>query len=348
MAGMKTMTLSQFVSSRPTPQFIDPEALIAGNRQDPSLSAEKLRAFHDAVAASSSVCVLLAAGQGSRFVAETPKVIYPFKTGDSPPRPLAAFSILAASSCEIPIVVIVGHARERVVQTLHEHIPKGHPVLFLVQDEQMGTGHAVYLAKFALPDGYKGKVVVSYADNPGVDHALLHHLLRQDEEFATGHWQKYGGMILTGSRAAAGQGAEAYGRIVRKRKTMGSVVDIVERKTIAALARDGQKKQYGKVEWTADELEAIDEFNSGIVVVRADIYMKVLGEVQASQTKIDPPKFEYYATDFVKGLVAMGRYAEGFQIPAANIWKLEGANTVEELQELEKRHAKLIQKTEGQ
>lgn len=344
MADVASMSLSQFVSSRPSPQFIDPEALVAGNSKNPSLPKEKLCAFQDAVKDSPVVCVLLAAGQGSRFVADTPKVIYPFKSGDSSPRPLGAFSILAAVSCKMPIIVVVGHERARVAQTLHAQCPPGHPIVFVVQDDLMGTGHAVYLAKFALPDAYAGSVVVSYADNPGVDGELLRELLQRGDGHMSGRSQTYGGLILTGSRAAAGEGAAAYGRIVRQARSGGSVVDIVERKTIEALKREGKSMTYGEEVWMADELEKIDEFNSGIVVVRADHYMKALGDVPAMRTKVEPEKYEFYATDFVKGMVGMGRAVEAFKIEAGLMWKLEGANTVEELRELEEKNMKRMQK----
>jgi hypothetical protein len=99
----------------------------------------------------------------------------------------------------------------------------------------------------------------------------------------------------------------------------------------------GGTKEYGSppMSWTGPELDAVDEFNSGIVVARADVYMDVLASVVASQTKVDPPKFEYYATDFVKAMVARDIVAEGWKVPTEEQWKLEGANTLDELKELE-------------
>ncbi len=170
---LRECTLEKYVSSRAPPQFLDPELLRDGSAENSSMSPEEVKKFQDQVSRIGSVCVLLAAGQGSRFVADTPKVIYPFEAGGTGSRPLAAFSIAAASACGMPIVAIVGHERERVVKTLYNHYPKDYPILFLVQEEQMGTGHAVHLAKFALPDGFAGEVIVTYADNPGVDAELF-------------------------------------------------------------------------------------------------------------------------------------------------------------------------------
>lgn len=334
---LRECTLSSYVSSRGPVEFLDPDLLCAGQTDNATPSAAKLGRFRDAVVRSGSVCVLLAAGQGSRFVAETPKVIYPFTDVNQEQRPLAAFSIKAASDCGMPIVVIVGHAREQVVRTLRSAFADDYPILFVVQDEQMGTGHAVYLAKHALPDGFNGDIVVTYADNPGVDAKLLKQLVDQHQSLKQSLGNDYGALILTGSRADAGNGAAAYGRIVRETKQGGCVIDIVEKKTILKLRADDLCKTYSKSSWNANELEDIDEFNSGIVIARADQYLKVLGDTVANQTKFKPPKFEYYATDFVKGLAAIGKVSEGWKIPVDSIWKLEGANTVDELRELEQK-----------
>ncbi len=176
---------------------------------------------------------------------------------------------------------------------------------------------------------------------------FLQQVVGQHEALKQEHGDRYGGLILTGSRKDAGQGAAAYGRIVRQKKEGGPVVDIVEKKTILALKRDESVKVYEDVAWTPEELENIDEFNSGIVIARSDLYMTVLGNIMASQTKFDPPKYEYYATDFVKGLVAMGKITEGWQIPRESIWKLEGANTVEELAELGQKSKDRMMQTQG-
>jgi bifunctional UDP-N-acetylglucosamine pyrophosphorylase / glucosamine-1-phosphate N-acetyltransferase len=331
---LTSVTLLDFVRDRGAPAPVDPTTEF--NAEAPggiTLPADRLESFHQTVDRRGAVCVLLAAGQGSRFKAPFPKVIHPFAG-----KPLAQHALDAAGAIGIPAVVVVGHAREAVCKAL-DASNRGGFVAFVVQEEQMGTGHAVYLAKYALPIEFRGDVVIMYADNPGVDDALLRKLLDVHETNKDKYGEKYGGLILTGSRAGATSAADAYGRIVRANKAGGTIIDIVEKKTIGKLASDGKHSTYGDVTWTADELERIDEFNSGIVVARADSYLKVLGSVVASQTKVDPPKYEYYATDFVKGMVAGGLVVEGWTVPADEMWKLEGTNTLEELVALESKHA---------
>lgn len=319
--NLKETSLSAFVQRRGAPSPVDQNV--------GPMSPGDLEKFHAKVTARGAVCVILAAGQGSRFVAPFPKVIHPFAG-----KPMAQHAIDAAAKADIPAIVIVGHARDKVCSAL-----TADSVTFVIQEEQMGTGHAGYMANFALPNGFTGDIIILYADNPGVDGSLVEKLLQEHEGNKVKYGDVYGAMILTGSRASAGDGANAYGRIVRKTKDAGGpVLDIVEKKTITHMVTGIGPcvKTYGEVSWSSQELDALDEFNSGIVVARAAPYMDVLGEVTATQTKLDPPKFEYYATDFVKGMVSKGIVVEGWLLPTDQMWKLEGANTLEELKILEK------------
>lgn len=333
MGDLTAVSLQGFVDTRGEPVVVDPTKDLNGSSKGPDplpkVPAERLEKFHAAVTKRGKVCVVLAAGQGSRFIAPLPKVIYPFSG-----KPLAQHAVDAAAAAGIPAVLIVGHARTEVCAALDgANAPDS--IAFVVQEEQMGTGHAVFLAKYALPVGFDGDIVIMYADNPGVDAGLVEQLLGEHEANKQKYGDKYGAMILTGSRASAGDGADAYGRIVRAQKDGGPIVDIVEKKTVKKLIADGTPRVYGGVEWTGDEIDNLDEFNSGIVVARAASYMGVLSRVTASQTKFDPPKYEYYATDFVKGMVADGLIAEGWTVPKDDMWKLEGANTLDELHELQ-------------
>lgn len=337
-SDLTKVPLSEYVLATGVPIVLDPAQPLSTNTP---VHAAKLAGFRAAVAARGAALVLLAAGQGSRFKASVPKVVHPFLG-----KPLARHALDAAAASDLPTIVVVGYERELVRQMLDVH--EDEQVVFVCQGEQMGTGHAVYMGKFALPQNFDGDVIISYADNPGVDHPLLDQLLEAHKDYKERYRDRYGAMILTGSRNAAGQGAAAYGRIVRTNKDCkGPVVDIVEKKTIVKLDEDGKSNTYGKVSWTAQELDAIDEFNSGIVVARARQYLEVLANIVASQTKVDPPKYEYYATDFVKGLVSKNLVAEGYHISEGSTWKLEGANTSEELQELERKHLAREEEEEG-
>lgn len=334
-SDLSALSLSEYVSLAGLPNVLDPTHPLESETS--AIHAAKLAGFRAAVAARGAALILLAAGQGSRFQAPIPKVVHPFAG-----KPLARHGLDAGAAVCLPTIVVVGHARELVRKTLA--VEDKEQVVLVCQEQQMGTGHAVYLAKFALPHRFDGDIVISYADNPGVDQELLEELLAAHENNKKQYGGAYGAMVLTGSRKAAGQGAAAYGRIVRKNKDgTGPVLDIVEKKTITKLREENIQRTYDDVSWAAHELEEIDEFNSGIVVARNRDYMDVLGGIVASQTKLKPPKYEYYATDFVQGLVKRGLIAEGHEVPEEDMWKLEGANTLEELHELERK--RLVRET---
>lgn len=329
VTDLTAVPLETYVSERGNVGMISAAALREGDRIE-YVSESEEASFHTAVKDRKAVCILLAAGQGSRFKSDVPKVIHPLLG-----KPLAQHAVDAAYASGLPVIIVVGHARDQVAQALT--VRDNHAVAYVCQHEQMGTGHAVYVAmKGALPPSFDGDIVIAYADNPGIDGELMKRFVEAHGQFKDLHGEAYGAMAVTGSRKHAGQGAMNYGRIVRASKTgQGPVVDIVEKKSIVKLMDDNLSKTYDNVEWNGKELDDIDEFNSGIVVAKALPYRQVLMEVRASQTKTKPvAKFEYYATDFVKGLVSKGLVAEGFQVEESEMWKLEGSNTVDELMEL--------------
>lgn len=238
----------------------------------------------------------------------------------------------AAISRGLSVVVVIGWEGQRVSGDLGKGL-SDEEVVFVMQEKQMGTGHAVGVGLNVFGESWEGDVMVTCGDCPGIDGSLIGGLLG---DFRKG---TVGAMILTGSRRAAGKGTAAYGRIVRAGKKGGEgVVDIVEKKQIDRMGMDDRRKYEGKdyqVEFDKDELDNIDEFNSGIYVAKAPLLFDAIMNVTASRTKVDPPKYEYYATDFVKGMVAKNITVQATKVDDSDIWKLEGANTVEELHELE-------------
>src|SRR5215471_10654710 len=80
----------------------------------------------------------LAAGKATRFKSERPKLLHPLAG-----RRLGDFVIAAAQAAEAQrIYVIIGHQGEEVRRALDR------PYLrFIVQTEQLGTGHALMVAR---------------------------------------------------------------------------------------------------------------------------------------------------------------------------------------------------------
>jgi bifunctional UDP-N-acetylglucosamine pyrophosphorylase/glucosamine-1-phosphate N-acetyltransferase len=76
------------------------------------------------------------------------------------------------------LVVVLGQNRERIAPVVAELAETlGRPIDVAMQDQQLGTGHAVLCGLSALPDDYSGVVVVTSADIPLLDADTLADLI---------------------------------------------------------------------------------------------------------------------------------------------------------------------------
>ena len=121
-----------------------------------------------------AAAVLLAAGEGTRMRSALPKVLHPIGGA----RLLGhAVSAVAALDPE-HLAVVVGHGREQVGAELEALAGQlSRPLATAVQEEQLGTGHAVRCGLDALPSGLTGAVVVTYGDVPLLKPGTLQALL---------------------------------------------------------------------------------------------------------------------------------------------------------------------------
>jgi bifunctional UDP-N-acetylglucosamine pyrophosphorylase/glucosamine-1-phosphate N-acetyltransferase len=198
--------------------------------------------------------ILLAAGQGTRMKSASPKVMHSIA---GKPMIWYALEAIKHSTTEKPVVV-VGHGAEDVIKFL------GDSAETVLQEPQLGTGHAVMQAEFLL----KGKtdlVVVCYADMP---------LLRGEtlQELVETQIKNPGPMSMLTVIADDPRG---FGRIVRKAD--GTVEAIVE-EYVATL-----------------EQKRIKELNVGGYCFKAEWLWDALHRVPKN-----PVKGEYYLTDTVE------------------------------------------------
>ena len=112
--------------------------------------------------------ILLAAGKGTRMKSATHKVLHPIAGRPMIEHLLASLAELAPQRT----VVVVGDGREQLEMQLGERAE------LVVQEPQLGTGHAVQQAKDALA-GFDGDVLVLYADVPFVRAASASSASRQ-------------------------------------------------------------------------------------------------------------------------------------------------------------------------
>ncbi|MFV0443979.1 MAG: NTP transferase domain-containing protein [Planctomycetaceae bacterium] len=239
---------------------------------------------------SNAVAVILAAGKGKRMQSDLAKVLHP-----ACGRPMVEYVLDAARSAGATrLVVIVGHQADRVKEALAGH----NDVEFALQTEQLGTGHAVMMARPQL-DGHDGPVLVLAGDTPLIRSQSLAGLLEDQ--------QREGAACVVGT--AETEQNKGLGRIVRDGS--GAFVRIVEEK-------DASKAE-----------QAIREINTGCFAFQGPDLLEALTKVRTNNQQ-----GEYYLTDCAEILRSMKRRviaSKRFDIAEAL-----GVNTIEHLAEVER------------
>jgi bifunctional UDP-N-acetylglucosamine pyrophosphorylase / glucosamine-1-phosphate N-acetyltransferase len=198
--------------------------------------------------------VVLAAGEGTRMKSATPKVLH--EIGG---RPLLAHALAAARAVESEhLLVVVGHGRDQVTAALGRIDPLARPV---VQEQQLGTGHAVRVALDTVGE-LAGTVVVTYGDVPLLSGDTLGTLLEH-------HHRDGNAVTVLTARVPDPTG---YGRVVRDPD--GAVAAIVEEKD------------------ATDDQRAASEVNSGVYAFDAKLLRDALGRLST-----DNAAGEEYLTD---------------------------------------------------
>jgi bifunctional UDP-N-acetylglucosamine pyrophosphorylase/glucosamine-1-phosphate N-acetyltransferase len=194
--------------------------------------------------------VILAAGQGTRMRSALPKVLHPVAGNSMLGHVIHSARQLSPDS----IQVVIGHGADKVREQL-----SADDLSFVLQDKQLGTGHAVAQAVPALS---ADTVLILYGDVPLIEVETLQRLLTLVNDQQLG--------LLTVSL----EDPTGYGRIVRD--AQNSVSAIVEHKD----ATDAQK--------------AIKEGNTGILAVPGKRLADWLGRLSNNNAQ-----GEYYLTDVI-------------------------------------------------
>lgn len=203
--------------------------------------------------------VVLAAGQGTRMGSRTPKVLH--KLGG---HPLVEYPLNAARALTGAAPVLVVGVGAEAVQAAF-----GDRARYVVQAEQLGTGHAVAQARAAL-EGQCEAVLVTYADMPLLREATLRALVEAQAA-------NPGPFTLLSTHS---HGLRDFGRVVRS--AQGQVAAVVE-----------------AVQATPEEY-ALTEVNVGAYCFEATWLWAALPRLPLS------PKGEYYLTDLVALAIAEG------------------------------------------
>ena len=101
--------------------------------------------------------VILAAGKGTRMKSDTPKVLHQIFT-----KPLLGYVLDSVKNISSEAFVIVGHHSNEVKEYISKNYDFAKPIL---QEPQLGTGHAVSMACPYLQD-FQGQVIILCGDTP--------------------------------------------------------------------------------------------------------------------------------------------------------------------------------------
>ncbi|NQU16289.1 MAG: NTP transferase domain-containing protein [Desulfobacteraceae bacterium] len=231
--------------------------------------------------------VILGAGKGTRMHSELPKVLHRVDG-----KPMARRVVDAIGELGVPsqdIIFVVGYKREMIQAEM------GNELNYAVQTEQLGTGHAVLMARDHLRD-FEGKVVILYGDMPLVNPDTVQKLIDR----CTGNVK---GALLT----IALDNPPDFGRIVRGRD--GSVQRIVE-------VRDA-----------TPEMLAIKEVNVGMYC-----FDNAALQVALDGLSTDNAQGEYYLTDVPELIAQAGGKVETVAISADKLEEALGINDPTHLQ----------------
>lgn len=231
---------------------------------------------------------ILAAGQGKRMGnPNLAKVLNPLHG-----RPLLGYVLEQAATLDPSyVVVIVGHQRDAVQEFVATDMPSA---VCVVQDQQLGTGHAVLQTSGVLANADCDVLILS-GDVPLLTRQTL-------ASFADNHQNSASVVsVLT----ATVPDPTGYGRIIRD--NAGNLQRIVEHKD------------------ATEQERSVCEINSGIYIVHSSALFAALEGLSNNNAQ-----GEYYLTDIIAILQERGNAVSAWLAPS---WEeLHGINTIADLE----------------
>lgn len=202
--------------------------------------------------------VILAAGQGTRMKSKIPKVLH--KVLD---KPMLDHVMEAAQVVtNIKPIVVIGHMSDMV----REHL--GDKAEIALQEEQLGTGHAVMMAEHYIDD--EDEVLILCGDTPLIKGETLKEMTKIKSE-------GYAAVVMS----AVEDDPTGYGRIIRDESN--DFMRIREQKD------------------ASEEEKAIKEINAGMYIINGKLLKENL-----SKLSVNNAQREYYLTDVLEHIKNAG------------------------------------------
>ncbi len=226
--------------------------------------------------------IILAGGSGTRMKSNKHKVLH--KIYD---KALIEYVLDATNGANVDEnIVIVGHQKEDVLEGI-----KDYEIKYAVQEKQLGTGHAVMMAKSELD--FDGHVIVLSGDTPLVTSETI-------EELYKTHIEDKNTITLATTKV---QDPSGYGRIIRKDSKVYKIVE----------HRDCD-----------DEQLEVNEINTSIYIFKARDLKNLLSDINTNNSQ-----GEYYLTDTIE--IALKRNLKVGSVIFEDSSQFAGINTKRQL-----------------
>ncbi len=198
---------------------------------------------------TNTICIILAAGEGTRMKTNKPKVLSEVNF-----KPMLKWVLESVSASGIKdTCVVAGYKFELVVNYLKTLDGRYETV---IQQERRGTAHAVSMAKGFLERNFNKDVLILNGDAPFLDSETITQAYKLHKD------SKNAATVIS----AKVSNPFGYGRIVRDPKS-GNVVSIVEQKDADS------------------ETKLINEVNSGAYWFKVGSLLNVLGKIQNNNSQ---------------------------------------------------------------
>ncbi len=244
-----------------------------------------------------TVAIILAAGGSTRMNTQLAKVLH-----EVCGRPMLAYVLQACRKVGIKkIYVVVGFSSQQVI----DRFADAEDIVWVRQEEQLGTAHAIMCCREHLKD-FDGQTLVLCGDGPLLRSQTLRTLIEKHEA----------GQSAATLATAVLEDPAGYGRIVRD--AYGNIQGIVEH-----------------LDCTPEQLE-IKETNPSNYLFSNHRLLEAIDNI-----KPDNVKKEYYLTDAISGLISTGHKVEA--ITAMQPDEAVGINSRAQLSEASKIMQRRIQ-----
>ena len=230
--------------------------------------------------------LILAAGKGTRMKSELPKVIHKVNGIPMVKKILNELEKLETEEN----ILILGHKKEEILKELGD-------IKYVVQEEQLGTGHAIMQAESLLKD-YDGDVMILCGDTPLLRYETLKKMYETHKKSG----------VATTILTSIYENPFGYGRIVKSGEKVKAIVEEKE---------------------ADEETKKIKEVNAGVYCCNAKELFEALKKVTNNNEK-----GEYYLTDIVGIQVGEGKEVASFVLEDNR--EILGVNSKVELAEASK------------